>query len=282
MPNKPLYSTFQEPSNLTKGNTTQSGVDYSSRRCRSDNIYAYLDVAFYHNKIRCLVDGADKESVAAAIEINKLWKQRVADCEERARADEIGVTNCADPEPNAKVRLVFELYVDRCPNTCSNFLRLCHDGGLCVSETGREPETASRVKEQATYIGTYAFQLMAGKFIKFGDVESSSGLNNTKSAMGTGRWFRDETLQIPHDSAGLITMVNNGPNSAGTMFAITLDDCSRKMFDGRNCAFGKAVEGFQQFEKELHKCLISGAALLASCVVVEGCGVLDVAEHHSQ
>lgn len=274
MINKPLYSTFSQPANLTTGNITQSGVNYSDKRFRSDRVYAYLDVAFYHNKIRCLADGPDAESVATAIQINKAWKAQVAEAEQRYNADESGETS-PDPEPDAKIRLVFELYVDECPNTCSNFLRLCRDGGLCLSETGREPETATRIKTQSVFQGTYAHQLVAGKFIKFGDVQSSSGLNNTKSALGTGRWFRDEMLKIPHDSEGIITMVNNGPNSVGTMFAITLDDSSRKMFDARHCAFGKAVEGFPAFQKELHKCLISGSAVLASCVVIEDCGVLD-------
>jgi cyclophilin family peptidyl-prolyl cis-trans isomerase len=239
-----------------------------------------LDIAFYHEKIRCLVDNPDKEDVQLAIEMNRVWQARVAECERladeaAARGDQEGAAK-REPDADAVVRLVFELYPEECPRTCTNFLRLCQDGGLCVTQTGeREPDTATRIKTQAVYKGTYAHQLLPGFIIKFGDVESSSGLHNTKSALGTGRWFQDECLKIPHDSAGMLTAVNNGANSAGTMFAITLDDGSRKKLDSRHVCFGKAVEGFQEFERQCRKCLISGAGVLSSCVVIADCGRLE-------
>ena len=275
MPNKSLFSTFSEPNNLTTGNKEQSGINYANQKSHSDNVYIYLDVAFYHNKIRCLADDPHKDDVATAIAINNKWQQRVAACEEAAAQDESGETS-SEPAPDAKIRLVFELFVDQCPQTCNNFLRLLQDGGLCLTETGRDVETATRIKTQSVYKGTYAHQLLPGFIVKFGDVTSSSGLNNTKSALGTGRWFRDESLQVPHDHAGMITMVNNGVDSCGSMFAITLDENQRKKLDARHCAFGQAVEGFEEFEKELHNCLISGAGVLASCVVIADCGKLQI------
>lgn len=275
MPNTSLFSTFVESRNLQPGNTSQSGINYSNRKDHSDNVYVYFDIAFYHNKIRCLVDNPHKDDVATAVSINNKWQQRVAECEEAAARDETGEAS-PEPAPDAKVRLVFELFVDHCPQTCNNFLRLLQDGGLCLTETSREPETATRIKTRSVYKGTYAHQLLPGFIVKFGDVTSSSGLNNTKSAVGTSRWFRDECLQVPHDAAGMITMVSNGSDSCGTMFAITLNVNQRKKLDSRHCAFGQAVEGFQQFEKELRNCLISGAGVLASCVVIADCGKLEL------
>ena len=275
MPNRSLYSTCVEPHNLTAGNTQQSGIQYANKKSHTDNQLIYFDINFYHNKIRCLADNPHKDDVISAVALNKRWQERVAESEEAAAKDESGNTS-AEPAPDAKVRLVFELFVDQCPQTCNNFLRLLQDGGLCLTETEREPETATRIKTQSVYKGTYAHQLLPGFIIKFGDVSSSSGLNNTKSALGTGRWFRDESLQVPHDHAGMITMVNNGTDSCGSMFAITLDDNQRKKLDARHCAFGQAVEGFEEFEKELHSCLISGAGVLASCVVIADCGKLQM------
>jgi cyclophilin family peptidyl-prolyl cis-trans isomerase len=264
-----LYSTHQEQNRNIQGrNVQQCGFEYSAAHSSSSSssdqgpVRVYLDFHFIHSKIRCLAVDAEKEpaDVKRAIAMNKRF-QTLSQAEQGAE----GVTH----------RVVFELDAEHCPRTTNNFVRLVTDGGLAQVLTGeREWKTATRIKERATLHGTYLHKLIPGFIVAGGDISGSSGLVNSKSALCRGGQFPDECLSMPHDSEGLLAMVNNGVGCTnGSMFFVTLANDARDKLDARHTVFGRAVSGFAAFRKELESVLISGASVIASTVVVADCGL---------
>jgi cyclophilin family peptidyl-prolyl cis-trans isomerase len=277
---KTLYSTFGETNQPVLGDLASSGVRYATRSAApAPKPRVFFDVNFYHDKIRCLVDDATREDRARAVEMNKLWRQKVAAAAAASAAPvtaaDQGAAAVALPPPSASVRLVFELDTDNCPRASLNVLKLVTDGGLSETVVGREPATASRITGPACLKGTYLHKLLPGFVVAGGDVCSSSGLNNVKSSLQTGRWFADEALDLPMDERGLLGIVNNGPNSNGTQWFITLGDGARAKLDARHVCVGRVVEGFDAFEAQLRRVLISGDAVIASCAVVADCGLVE-------
>jgi cyclophilin family peptidyl-prolyl cis-trans isomerase len=58
---------------------------------------------------------------------------------------------------------------------------------------------------------------------------------------GPGYQFRDETV-LGEYTLGAVAMANAGPNTNGSQFFITIDDCTRKLTKDYNL-FGYVVEG---------------------------------------
>jgi cyclophilin family peptidyl-prolyl cis-trans isomerase len=58
---------------------------------------------------------------------------------------------------------------------------------------------------------------------------------------GPGYKFRDEPVQGDY-TLGAVAMANAGPNTNGSQFFITIDDCTRKLSKDYNL-FGYVVEG---------------------------------------
>ncbi len=107
-----------------------------------------------------------------------------------------------------------ELYADKVPNTVNNFVFLAREG---------------------YYDGVTFHRVLEGFMAQFGDpTGTGSG--------GPGYRFADEFHpDLRHDSAGVVSMANAGPNTNGSQFFITFGETS--FLDGRHAVFGKVTDG---------------------------------------
>jgi cyclophilin family peptidyl-prolyl cis-trans isomerase len=113
-----------------------------------------------------------------------------------------------------------ELFADRAPKTVSNFVQLVKKG---------------------FYNGVTFHRVIPGFMIQGGD-PSGNGTG------GPGYMIPDEfhpTLR--HDSAGILSMANAGPNTGGSQFFITL--AATAWLDGKHAVFGRVRGGMDVVEK---------------------------------
>ncbi len=107
-----------------------------------------------------------------------------------------------------------ELYEDKAPLTTKNFITLV---------------------EKGFYDGLIFHRVIDDFMIQGGDPRG----NGTG---GPGYTIPDEFHpDLKHDSAGILSMANAGPNTGGSQFFITL--APTKWLDGHHAVFGKVVQG---------------------------------------
>lgn len=114
-------------------------------------------------------------------------------------------------------RMKIELFSHILPKTARNFLELC-TGDYVVD--GR-PMGYKRTSIQKVVKGAY----IAG------------GVLGAEPVSIYGGYFDDEGFSISHDVPGIVTMVNDGPNTNSSRFAITCGEA--QWMDGLNVAFGR-------------------------------------------
>ena len=128
------------------------------------------------------------------------------------------------PRPKATIettkgKIVVELYKDKAPNTVANFIKLAKKG---------------------FYNGLLFHRVIPNFMIQTGDP-------NGDGTGGPGYDFEDEFApDLRHDSPGVLSMANRGPNTNGSQFFITL--APTPWLDGKHAIFGKVVEGQQVIE----------------------------------
>lgn len=109
-----------------------------------------------------------------------------------------------------------ELFADRTPRTVNNFVFLAREG---------------------FYSGTTFHRVIHGFMAQGGD-PSGTGSG------GPGYRFEDEFHpQLKHDSAGILSMANAGPNTNGSQFFITFAPTPH--LDGKHSVFGKVIRGME-------------------------------------
>ncbi|MDR1081291.1 MAG: peptidylprolyl isomerase [Deltaproteobacteria bacterium] len=107
-----------------------------------------------------------------------------------------------------------ELYNDLAPKTAGNFATLA---------------------ERKFYDGTIFHRVIDDFMIQGGDPEG-------RGTGGPGYTIEDEFGEgLKHDSEGILSMANSGPNSGGSQFFITLVPTS--WLDGKHAIFGHVVSG---------------------------------------
>ncbi|KAK9816585.1 hypothetical protein WJX72_002282 [[Myrmecia] bisecta] len=130
-------------------------------------------------------------------------------------------------------RVLLGLYGRHTPRTAANFAALC-TGDKGIGLCGRPLH----------YGGCPVHRIIPGFMVQAGDFTCGDGTGG-ESIYG-GR-FDDEALDIPHDSAGLLSMANSGPNSNGSQFFITL--APAPWLDGKHTVFGRVEAGMQVVRK---------------------------------
>lgn len=107
-----------------------------------------------------------------------------------------------------------ELFEDKAPITTGNFIDLV---------------------EHNFYDGLIFHRVIDGFMIQGGDP-------NGNGTGGPGYTIKDEFHKdLKHDSAGILSMANAGPNTGGSQFFITLE--ATPWLDGHHAVFGKVIDG---------------------------------------
>jgi peptidyl-prolyl cis-trans isomerase B (cyclophilin B) len=115
-------------------------------------------------------------------------------------------------ENMGKVKI--ELYADKTPKTVQNFVDLSNSG---------------------FYDGVIFHRVIPGFMAQSGDPDGTG-------TGGPGYTFEDEFHpSLSHDSAGILSMANRGPNTNGSQFFITYGPTPH--LDNMHSVFGKVVEG---------------------------------------
>ena len=112
------------------------------------------------------------------------------------------------------------LYEDKAPITTKNFIDLANKG---------------------FYDGLIFHRVIPNFMIQGGDPRGDG-------TGGPGYKIKDEFhADLKHNSAGILSMANSGPNPGGSQFFITLTATS--WLDGKHAVFGKVIKGTDVLEK---------------------------------
>ncbi len=115
--------------------------------------------------------------------------------------------------------MVCQLHEDEAPNTVTNFIHLAAKG----------------------YYDGLAFHRVIEGFMIQGGCPKGDGTG------GPGYTIPDEfDPSLKHDSTGVLSMANAGPNTGGSQFFITLE--ATPWLDGRHAVFGRVLGGVEVLE----------------------------------
>eukprot|EP00462_Mataza_sp_D1_P000297 CAMPEP_0175090836 /NCGR_PEP_ID=MMETSP0086_2-20121207/1574_1 /TAXON_ID=136419 /ORGANISM="Unknown Unknown, Strain D1" /LENGTH=934 /DNA_ID=CAMNT_0016363523 /DNA_START=59 /DNA_END=2863 /DNA_ORIENTATION=+ len=129
-------------------------------------------------------------------------------------------------------RVVYELFTDKCPKTCENFV------ALCTGEKGQSSKGTN-----LHYKNTLIHRVVKNGWIQGGDLVDGRG-NHSESIWGD--IFPDESFSVKHNVPGILSMANSGPHTNGSQFFVTLREFP--CFDSKKVAFGRVVSGRKVFE----------------------------------
>ncbi len=139
--------------------------------------------------------------------------------EEIAAPIKTEVRNPVSTIETPKGKIVIELYNDKAPQTVANFVKLA---------------------KQGFYNNIIFHRIIPGFMIQTGDPTGTG-------RSGPGYTFADEFGSgLKHDSPGILSMANSGPNTNGSQFFITL--APTPWLDGKHAIFGKVVQGQEVVE----------------------------------
>ena len=126
-----------------------------------------------------------------------------------------------------KGTLVLDLYREKAPLTTANFLDLIESG---------------------FYDGIIFHRVIPGFMAQVGDPFTKEAGRENEWGMGgpTYRIMDEFDPSLKHDSAGIVSMANAGPNTGGSQIFITYAETPH--LDGVHAVFGKLVEGMDVLE----------------------------------
>src|SRR5213082_1606589 len=112
---------------------------------------------------------------------------------------------------------------------------------LLEQDAPKTTENFRLLAEKGYYNGVVFHRVIDGFMIQGGD-PTGTGRG------GPGYTFADEVHpQLKHDSEGILSMANAGPNTNGSQFFITLAPTPH--LNGRHTIFGKVTEGMDVVRK---------------------------------
>ncbi|XP_075683911.1 NK-tumor recognition protein isoform X2 [Rhinoderma darwinii] len=155
-------------------------------------------------------------------------------------------------------RIVFQLFSDVCPKTCTNFL--C----LCTGEKGIGKVTGKKL----WYKGSTFHRVVKNFMIQGGDFSEGNGKGGESVF---GGYFKDENFILKHDRAFLLSMANRGKNTNGSQFFITTKPAPH--LDGIHVVFGLVISGFEVIE-QIENLKTDAASRPYADVRVIDCGIL--------
>ncbi|XP_046744017.1 probable inactive peptidyl-prolyl cis-trans isomerase-like 6 [Diprion similis] len=146
---------------------------------------------------------------------------------------------------------LFMLFSDLLPRTCKNFL------DLCIGDQGHTKDGT-----HLHYKNTIVHRIVKNGWLQCGDIELIRGGGGTAT---NGAVIPDESYCVPHNRRGVLSMANNGKDSNGSQFVISLK--ANPWMDYYYVAFGQLVDGVETlkkieqvptlFEKPLRRIVIS-------------------------
>jgi cyclophilin family peptidyl-prolyl cis-trans isomerase len=126
----------------------------------------------------------------------------------------------------SKGDITVELYEDEAPNTVANFIELAESG---------------------FYKGMTFHRVINGFMAQGGCPNSKRGAVGTPGTGGPGYTFDNEISSRRHDSRGILSMANAGPNTNGSQFFLCFKETP--WLDGKHTVFGKVTKGLEVLDK---------------------------------
>ncbi len=128
-----------------------------------------------------------------------------------------------------------ELFEEKAPDTVSNFIGLATGSRSWV-----DPESGEEIVDEPLYEDILFHRVIEGFMIQAGD-PTGTGRG------GPGYTFDDEFHpDLRHDSPGVLSMANRGPNTNGSQFFITLG--ATPHLDDKHAVFGEVTDGMDVVE----------------------------------
>jgi peptidylprolyl isomerase len=146
---------------------------------------------------------------------------------------------------------------DVTPKTTENFKSLC-TGEKGIGKSGKPLHFKDSIFHR----------VIPGFMAQGGDFTNGNG---TGGESIYGSKFNDENFIKKHDSAGLLSMANAGPNTNGSQFFITFDKTS--WLDGNHVVFGKVIDGMDVLKSiEKHG---SDSGKTNAEIKISDCGIFE-------
>jgi peptidyl-prolyl isomerase D len=145
-------------------------------------------------------------------------------------------------------RIIIELFSREVPKTSLNFYTLC---------------------KNKKYKDVLFHRIIKNFMIQGGDITNNNG---TGGYSIYGDNFPDENFIFKHNTPGLLSMANSGPNTNGSQFFITTTETPH--LDNKHVVFGKIVDGYNIVKSMETQLTDNNDKPIQDCYIKE-CGILN-------